>query len=339
MNTQLLSVSEEDLNIAATLLKSGELVGIPTETVYGLAADALNGAAVANIFTAKGRPQDNPLIVHIASMDTLPLLVREIPEKAIALADAYWPGPLTMIFPRAACIPQEVCAGLDTVAIRMPSHPIARTLIEKSGCPLAAPSANRSGIPSPTTAMRVMEDMQGRIAAVVDGGECSVGVESTVVDMTQDVPRLLRPGGITPEMLCAVVGEIEIDPAVTKQLENGRKAASPGMKYTHYAPKARVIMLKGDSEQYCRYVNSRAADGVFALCFVEDIPALTVPAVVYGHRDDSIEQAHCLFDALRQLDERGAQLAYAAAPSESGMGLAVYNRMLRAAGFEVIELD
>ena len=227
MNTRLLSTREEDLNTAAALLAKGELVGIPTETVYGLAADALNGVAVSNIFKAKGRPQDNPLIVHIASTDELPALVRDIPEKAKALADAYWPGPLTMIFPRAACIPQEVCAGLDTVAVRMPAHPVARALIKKSGCPLAAPSANRSGIPSPTTAMRVMEDMQGRISAVVDGGECSVGVESTVVDMTRDIPRLLRPGGITPEMLRAVVGEIEIDPAVTRQLERGHKPTLP----------------------------------------------------------------------------------------------------------------
>jgi len=299
----------------------------------------LNGVAVSNIFKAKGRPQDNPLIVHIASTDELPALVRDIPEKAKLLADAYWPGPLTMIFPRATCIPQEVCAGLDTVAVRMPAHPVARALIQKSGRPLAAPSANRSGIPSPTTALRVMEDMQGRIAAVVDGGECHVGVESTVVDMTYDVPRLLRPGGITPEMLNTVIGEIEIDPAVTKQLEDGCKAASPGMKYKHYAPNARVIMLKGNREQYCHYVNTHAAKGVFALCFTEDVSDLTVPTVVYGHRSDSAEQARHLFDALRQLDEKGAQLAYAAAPAVTGMGLAVYNRMLRAAGFEVIELD
>lgn len=340
MNTQLLSTSPEDLYIAAKLLKSGQLVGIPTETVYGLAANALNGEAVASIFAAKGRPQDNPLIVHIASLDALPALVRSIPEKAMALAAHYWPGPLTMIFPRADCIPQEVCAGLDTVAIRMPSHPIACELIRRSGCPLAAPSANRSGIPSPTLASHVMEDMQGRIAAVVDGGECSVGVESTVVDMTRDVPRLLRPGGITPEMLRLVVGEIEIDSAVTHQLEAGRTAASPGMKYKHYSPNARVILVKGAADTYCSYVNAHAGEvGTFALCFEEDRNVLKVPVVTYGHRNNSREQARCLFDALRRLDEQGARIAYAAAPAKDGLGLAVYNRLLRAAGFEVITLE
>ena len=233
MKTRLLTASDADLDIAAALLKQGELVGIPTETVYGLAADAKNGEAVAAIFRAKGRPQDNPLIVHIADMSALSELAAEIPQKALALASVYWPGPLTMIFKKSGVIPPEVSAGLDTVAVRMPAHPVAAALIRKSGCPLAAPSANRSGIPSPTDAARVMEDMDGRIAAVVDGGECAVGVESTVVDMTAPVPRLLRPGGITPDMLRAVVGEITVDPAVLNRLADGARAASPGMKYTH----------------------------------------------------------------------------------------------------------
>lgn len=340
MNTRLLSASDEDLNIAAALLKQGELVGIPTETVYGLAADARNGKAVAAIFRAKGRPQDNPLIVHIADRDALAELVTEVPAKAEALASAYWPGPLTMIFRKSGVVPPEVSAGLDTVAVRMPAHPVAAALIRKSGCPLAAPSANRSGIPSPTNAARVMEDMDGRIAAVVDGGECAVGVESTVVDMTAPVPRLLRPGGITPDMLRAVVGEIAVDPAVLHRLEDGVRAASPGMKYTHYSPNARVILLRGTAAEYIRFVNARAGeDGVCALCFEEDTPALAVPAIAYGSRIDDRTQAHGLFDALRRLDEAGVKTAYAAAPSPTGLGLAVYNRIVRAAGFEVIDLD
>lgn len=338
MNTQYLQANEQGLTQAAALLKEGALVGIPTETVYGLAADALNGPAVAAIFEAKGRPQDNPLIVHIADIGQLPALVRTVPPAAAALAQAYWPGPLTMIFPKADCIPPEVSAGLDTVAVRMPSHPVARELIRRSGCPLAAPSANRSGIPSPTTAQRVLEDMDGRIAAVVEGGTCRVGVESTVVDMTRTPPRLLRPGGITPEMLRQVVGEIAVDEAVTHPLKAGAKAASPGMKYKHYAPNAAVTLIKGTPAQYAAYVNAHAEKGVGALCCEEDAAALTVPTVVYGRRADPATQAEGLFDALRRLDEQGITQAYAVCPAEDGLSLAVYNRLLRAAGFEVITL-
>ena len=340
MKTRLLTASDADLDIAAALLKQGELVGIPTETVYGLAADAKNGEAVAAIFRAKGRPQDNPLIVHIADMSALSELAAEIPQKALALASVYWPGPLTMIFKKSGVIPPEVSAGLDTVAVRMPAHPVAAALIRKSGCPLAAPSANRSGIPSPTDAARVMEDMDGRIAAVVDGGECAVGVESTVVDMTAPVSRLLRPGGITPDMLRAVVGEITVDPAVLNRLADGARAASPGMKYTHYSPKARVVLLRGSAADYIRFVNARAGEeGACALCFTEDEPLIRIPTVTYGSRLDDRTQAHGLFEALRRLDEAGVKTAYAAAPVPTGLGLAVYNRIVRAAGFEVVDLD
>ncbi len=338
MKTELLTATEAGLARAAWLLQQGELVGIPTETVYGLAADAQNEAAVKAIFVAKGRPQDNPLIVHICEEAQLGTLVREIPQAARQLAKAYWPGPLTMIFKKAACIPDAVSAGLDTVAVRLPSHPIARELIRLSGCPLAAPSANRSGVPSPTTAVRVMEDMDGRIAAVVDGGMCDVGVESTVVDMTKTPPRLLRPGGVTPAMLRDVVGEIAVDEAVVRPLKESEVAASPGMKYKHYAPNARVVLLKGTQEDYIAYVNAHAANGVGALCFEEDVPQLAAPCVVYGKRSDAATQAAGLFDALRRLDERGITLAYAVCPSEEELSLAVYNRLLRAAGFEVITL-
>lgn len=339
MHTEYLSTESADLQRAADLLRAGELVAIPTETVYGLAANALNGAAVASIFAAKGRPADNPLIVHIAELSQWEPLVSHIPPQAMALAKAFWPGPLTMVLPKADCIPVEVSAGLKTVAVRMPSHPIARQLIALSGCPLAAPSANRSGIPSPTEARRVAEDMNGRIAAVVDGGACDVGVESTVVDLSVTPPRLLRPGAVTVEMLTTVVGDVMVDDAVVHPLKDGEAAASPGMKYKHYAPKANVVVVKGNSEKYAAYVNAHADDGVAALCFDGEEQRLTVPYVTYGERCDHEEQARCLFEALRMLDEKNIKTAYAACPSQEGVGLAVYNRLLRAAGFEVVELE
>ncbi len=336
MNTQLLKPTTEGIQEAARLLRDGQLVAIPTETVYGLAADALNPTAVASIFAAKGRPMDNPLIVHIADIRDWAMLVKKIPDSAKRLAEAYWPGPLTIILPAADCIPNEVRGGLTTVAVRFPSDPIAQAIILHSGCPLAAPSANRSGSPSPTNAARVMDDMRGRIAAVVDGGDSAVGVESTVITLCGDKPRLLRPGGITPEMLEEILGPIDIDPAVTHALAQGQVAASPGMKYKHYAPNALIRLIKGSPESYRDYVNAHAADGVMALCFEDDIPHLTVPTVCYGHRDNPLEQAHALFDALRRLDERGAATVYAASPCPQGVGLAVYNRLIRAAGFDII---
>lgn len=336
MKTKWLQPDNEGLLVAGELLRDGQLVAIPTETVYGLAANALNPQAVASIFTAKERPMDNPLIVHIADITNWAPLVTRITPAAQQLADAFWPGPLTIILPAADCVPNEVRGGLSTVAVRYPSHPVAQAAILHAGCPLAAPSANRSGSPSPTNAARVMEDMQGRIAAVLDGGDSQVGVESTVIDMCQMPPRLLRPGGITPEMLEAVIGPVEIDPAVTHVLEKGAVAASPGMKYKHYAPKAEIHLVKGTSTAYIHYVNSHKNTGVAALCFDEDVPLLNVPMVSYGKRGDALEQAHRLFDALRQLDELGAVTVYAACPTPKGVGLAVYNRLIRAAAFRVI---
>ncbi len=336
METLLLRPDTQGIDRAAALLRDGELVAIPTETVYGLAADALNPTAVRAIFAAKGRPVDNPLIVHIADIDAWAPLVRQIPEAAKKLAEAYWPGPLTIILPASPIVPPEVTGGLSTVAVRFPAHPVAQAVILRAGCPLAAPSANRSGAPSPTNARRVTEDMQGRIAAVLDGGVCDVGVESTVVDLSGEHPRLLRPGGITPAMLEAVLGEIEIDPAVTHALKEGSVAASPGMKYKHYAPKAQVYLVKGTTEQYTRFVNARKAPGVAALCFDEATDSLTVPALSYGKKDDPADQAQQLFDALRRLDEMGAETVYAQSPCPQGVGLAVYNRLIRAAAFRVL---
>ena len=336
IDTQLLQPNTDGIDRAAKLLQDGQLVAIPTETVYGLAANALDGAAVASIFAAKDRPMDNPLIVHIGDLSDWAPLVTHIPDDAQKLADAYWPGPLTIILPAAECIPPEVTGGLSTVAVRFPAHPVAQAVILHSGCPLAAPSANRSGSPSPTNAARVAEDMNGRIAAILDGGDCAVGVESTVVDLCHTPPRLLRPGGITPEMLEAIVGPIEIDPAVTHALQKGAVAASPGMKYKHYAPRAEVHIVKGAPAAYSAYVNAHADDGVFALCFEEDVENLTVPAVTYGRREDALSQARQLFDSLRRLDEHCATTVYAACPAPSGVGLAVYNRLLRAAAFRVM---
>ncbi len=337
--TKMLTADPPGIAQAGRLLATGELVAIPTETVYGLAADATNGEAVAAIFKAKGRPADNPLIVHIADISAWGGLVTHIPAAAKALADAFWPGPLTIILPAAPHVPREVTAGLSTVAVRLPSHPVARAVIEAAGTPLAAPSANRSGAPSPTTAARVMQDMNGRIAAILDGGGCDVGVESTVVDLSGDTPRLLRPGGITPAQLEAVLGELIIDPAVTAQLEAGARVASPGMKYKHYAPKAKVVLVKADGEKFAAFVNAQKEANPFALCFEGEETALTVPYLTYGKREDAAAQARLVFDALRQLDDKGATLVYAACPSPEGVGLAVYNRLLRAAAFEVMTLD
>lgn len=335
METRHLQPNPGGIDAAAHLLQAGELVAIPTETVYGLAADAMNAEAVSSIFVAKGRPSDNPLIVHIADEQDWEPLVTHIPDYARQLANAYWPGPLTIILPASDKVPKVVTGGLTTVAVRFPSHPIAQAVILRSGCPLAAPSANRSGSPSPTNAARVAEDMDGRIAAILDGGDCDVGVESTVVDLCHTPPRLLRPGGITPEMLEEVLGPIEIDSAVTHALEQGAIAASPGMKYKHYAPKAEITIVKGSPTAYTTYVNQHQADGVGALCFDEDVSQLSVPAVTYGSRTDALTQAQRLFDALRQLDEMGIHTVYAACPAVSGVGLAVYNRLLRAAAFRI----
>lgn len=340
MQTELLTASAEGVARAGALLRRGEVVGIPTETVYGLAADALNPSAVMRIFEAKGRPSDNPLIVHIAARAQLDALVTEVPAAAERLASLWWPGPLTMIFKKAACVPSVTSGGLSTVAVRLPAHPTARAIIEAAGCPLAAPSANRSGSPSPTTVAHVTADMDGRVAAILDGGASGVGVESTVVDMTREVPRLLRPGGITVEMLREAVGEVEVDPAVTAMLEQGVVAASPGMKYKHYAPRANVTLVRSAAASYAAFVNAHAGEGVAAMCFDGEEAALTVPYRTYGARDDAAEQARRVFDVLRGWDDDPTVTqVYAACPSSDGLGLAVYNRLLRAAEFEVIVLD
>ena len=247
--------SPQDVKTAGEILRRGGLVAIPTETVYGLAANALDGAAVKAIYQAKGRPSDNPLIVHICDLSQLPPLVRQLPESAKKLAAAFWPGPLTIILKKSDLVPRETSGGLDTVAVRFPAHPVAQAVIREAGLPLAAPSANLSGKPSPTTFAHVREDLTGRVDALLDGGDCAVGVESTVLTLAEGTPRVLRPGGVTVGQLREVLGEVEVDPAVVHRLEEGAKAASPGMKYKHYAPQANVVILDASPEAYRNYVN------------------------------------------------------------------------------------
>lgn len=337
MTTKMLSCSESDLAFASELIKAGEVVGVPTETVYGLAANAYDAEAVKKIFRAKGRPADNPLIVHISRLEMLSGAVTEVPQLAYKLAERFWPGPLTMIMPKSERVPFVTSGGLDTVGIRFPSHPAARRLIELSDVPLAAPSANLSGSPSPTTAQRVYEDMNGRIPAIIDGGESLVGVESTVISFDGDGIRILRPGGITCEMLLEVCPSVEVDRGVLNELENGAVARSPGMKYKHYAPKADVRLISGSYEAYREYVLKNVKVGDCCLLFDESEAIGDIPYLCYGETAD--KQAHELFERLRQLDEMGAKTVFARCPDASGVGLAVYNRILRASGFCVIDLE
>lgn len=334
-STKLLGTSEEELRYAAGLLARGEIVGMPTETVYGLAADAENPRAVEKIFAAKGRPQDNPLIVHIADISQLDEYAHSIPDIAYRLAEKFWPGPLTMVLPKKEIIPDVTSAGLNTVGIRMPCHEAARSLIRYSGKALAAPSANISGSPSPTEAAHVMTDMSGRIPAIVDGGSCPVGVESTVISFEGNAVRILRPGFVSAEEL-SEWAEVIQDRHITEAAAEGEKVLSPGMKYKHYSPKANVTIVDGNEEQFLDYVNHHVGDGVCAMIFGSEAERCMIPYIAYG--ETSEEQAARLFAVLRQLDNIGAEQVYARMPSLAGVGLAVYNRLLRAAGFETIRL-
>ena len=335
--TILWNFTPENTEKAGAVLRQGGLVAIPTETVYGLAANAFDGEAASRIYAAKGRPSDNPLIVHIASLDQLPALVTEVPEAAYRLAERFWPGPLSIILPRSDKIPDQVSGGLDTVAIRMPAHPAAAAVIRAAGVPLAAPSANLSGSPSPTTAQHVARDLWGRIDGILDGGACEVGVESTVLTLVGDVPRVLRPGGVSVEQLREVLGNVEVDQAVLHRLEPDRTAASPGMKYKHYSPRTRVIIVKGGFAAFQKFVGNKK--DCAALCFACEGEQLDIPFIEVGREHDSAAQAHLLFDALRRVDELGVSVAYARCPDTDGVGLAVLNRLLRAAAFTVVDLD
>ncbi len=338
MNTVLLegyNVTDSGVEQAAHMLANGGVVAIPTETVYGLAANALDADAVSKIFSAKGRPQDNPLIVHISSIEELYPLVNCVPETALKLAKAFWPGPLTMVLEKTDLLPDVISAGLDTVAVRMPSHPIANRIIRLSGCPLAAPSANISGKPSPTSAEHVIADMMGKIDGIVVSGNSEVGVESTVILLANGQKRLLRPGGITLEMLESVIGSVEVDRAVLSN-EVTEKVSSPGMKYKHYSPSTNIVLINADSDKFCEYVNKKT--DCAAICFEEEVGKLTCQTVKYGSAAAPYTLAYGIFDALRRVDSLGVACGYVHAPAKNGVGLAVYNRLLRASGFEVIDL-
>ena len=339
MKTKVIKPTKKNIDLACKLLESGQVVGVPTETVYGLAADCRNSLAVKRIFEAKGRPQDNPLIVHISNIKMLDGLVSKIPKDAKILAKHFWPGPLTIIMPKGKLVAEETCAGLDSVGIRMPSHPVARQIIEQSGIPFAAPSANLSGKPSPTTAKDVFADMNGRIPLIIDGGTCDAGVESTVLSVLQETPIILRPGVITKEMLEEVLHKpVSVASAVLDGVKKDERVLSPGMKYKHYSPNAKVIILKGNFENFKRYVEQNKTKNTFALCFDGEEKSLTVPCVCFGKIDDQNSQAHNIFSALRKLDKLGAEVVYARCPTAKDVGLAVYNRLIRSAGFDIKEI-
>ncbi len=329
----------EKLEKAAKLIKNGSLVAIPTETVYGLGANALDPNAVKRIFAVKGRPQDNPLILHIADPADLNRYCAKVPQEAIALADRFWPGPLTMILQRTSAIPDIVTAGLETVAIRCPDHPAALEVIRLAGVPVAAPSANVSGRPSPTRAAHVLEDLNGKIAAVIDGGSCKGGLESTIIDLSAGRPRLLRPGLITPEQLEEVIGPIDLDKSVFGALKEGEIVRAPGMKYRHYAPRAQVILLRGEIEKAAAYVNQLDPKTTAVLCFDEEARYFKTETICsYGGAHDYKAQASRLFSCLRVLDLDRIETIYARCPDQSGAGLAVANRLGKAAGFKILEV-
>ena len=336
MNTLLLSAEQPDTpKIAAEIIKSGELVAIPTETVYGLGANGLDESAVAKIFEAKGRPQDNPLILHIAAPEEMERFCRDIPQKAYDLAEAFWPGPLTIVLPARDVVPRRTTGGLDTVAVRCPDNAVTREIIRLSGVPIAAPSANISGKPSTTTAEHVRHDHEGKIAAIVDGGPCRVGVESTIVDLTEDMPRLLRPGGIGPDELFAVIGEFVIDKAVTGSVEKDAVVKAPGMKYRHYAPDCQVLIVDGDLLAAESYIRSHWHSGDRVLCFEEELAVFAdFDPLAYGREDNTDTLLAGLFAALRELDKPGIGTVFARCPKGSGRALAVQNRLAKAAGFQ-----
>lgn len=335
MKTFLCKADCEHLEQAAELLRNGEVVAIPTETVYGLAANGLDADAVAKIFAAKGRPQDNPLILHISDFFMLEDIAAEIPELAERLAEKFWPGPLTMIFPRKSIVPAATCGGLDTVAVRMPRQEFTRKLIRTCGFPLAAPSANTSGLPSPTTAVHVFEDMNEKIPLIMDGGECACGVESTVITFEENGVRVLRPGAVTPEMLCEYA-QVTVDSGVLQKLDPNVRVLSPGMKYKHYSPKAEVYIADGTIEQLCGYLKTHSDGKIAVLCGENDeIPKFCI-RLPYG--DTSEQQAEHLFASLREADALGCDKVYVMMPERTGIWLAVYNRLLRAAAFRVIKL-
>ncbi len=350
MNTILLKTDKDNIDAgviktAAEVIKRGGLVAFPTETVYGLGANALDETATKSIFEAKGRPSDNPLIVHIADKGSVKLLVDEMPEAAEKLVEKFWPGPLTLVMKKSRIIPGIITAGLDTVAIRMPSHPIALALIKEAGLPVAAPSANRSGRPSPTTAKHVIDDLWNRVDVILDGGPTSVGVESTVLDITGDVPMILRPGGITPSQIKSVLGTVVYDPALNAGGAENAVPKSPGMKYKHYSPKAQLIIVEGEltrvvariREMVDEYKSRGISVGVLATEQTRDMYD-SAEIISLGDRDKPETLASNLFTALREFDKRNVEVILGEAVNNEEIGLAVMNRMSKAAGGNIIKV-
>lgn len=349
MKTKIVRLNEQQIDMqaieeAGRIIREGGLVAFPTETVYGLGGDALNASSSGKIYAAKGRPSDNPLIIHIADMEDLSGIVKEIPEAAYKLAEKFWPGPLTMIFKKAECVPFETTGGLSTVAVRMPSDQIARALIKASGGYVAAPSANLSGRPSPTLARYVIQDMDGRIDMILDGGEADIGLESTIIDLTGEEPMILRPGYVTEEMLKNTIGKITVDRTI---IEGNSKQApkAPGMKYRHYAPKGSLTIVEGSPEEVAEYIGRQLSEcakqgrktGVIATDeTVEKYSADSVKSA--GSRTDEEQIARHLFRILREFDDEEIEVMYAESFESKGVGQAIMNRLLKAAGHQIIKV-
>lgn len=344
MKTVIIS-DKENLQQAAEILKEGGLVASPTETVYGLCANALDEAAVKNIYKAKGRPSDNPLIVHIGDLDMLKPLVQEVSPIAKKLMDTFWPGPMTLIFKASDLVPKVVTGGLDTVAVRFPSHPTINKLIKTSGLPLAAPSANTSGKPSPTNFTRVYEDLNGKIDCIVEGDHSEYGVESTVVDTVGDIATILRPGGITFEMLEEVLGKVMMDPALGHKLKEGEVPRAPGMKYTHYSPNAEVIIVKGENHQVIPFINTlvkkqKAKGKTVGVLATDETASLFMAdkVISVGTESNPLTIASNLFEVLRSFDDAHIDMVYSLAFKETGIGKAIMNRLEKSAGYHIIEV-
>lgn len=347
MNTQIYkidskAVDHRKMEEAAQLIRSGELVAFPTETVYGLGADALNPQASKKIYAAKGRPSDNPLIVHIAKFEDLEEIAKEVPQEAKKLADAFWPGPLTMIVYKNEKVPYETTGGMDTVAIRMPDHPAALELIRQSGCLIAAPSANTSGRPSPTLAEHVAEDLGGRIPMILDGGEVGIGIESTIIDLTEKIPMILRPGYITKEMLEAVIGTVQTDPGIIAA-DSTKKPKAPGMKYRHYAPKANLMLIDGAKcavvDKINELTDAMHSEGkkVGIIGTDETVTSYRGDMVLsIGAREDEDAIARHLYKLLREFDEADVDVIYSESFATPRIGQAIMNRLLKAAGHQVL---